>query len=371
MKKIGITGLPGFVGSHIANYLGAFPDKYNILPFEDDYFENERQLLEFVREADSIVHLAGVNRHENEDYIYSRNVELAEKLVKSLLAAGNKPQVIFSSSTQETRDNAYGRGKKEARKVFVKWAAEQGAAFAGLIIPNVFGPFGRPYYNSVVATFCNQLNKGEEPQIKVDAELELIYIADLVKYIQGVIESGISDPWLLVPGTGKKKVSEILALLNSYKSGYLSDQIIPEFHDPLETALFNTLRSCREVKEHAVPLTLHEDERGHLIEIVKEKAGGQTFFSLTKPGVTRGNHFHTRKVERFCVVKGEAVIRLRKLGTNNIVEFPVSGNSPVALDIPVFYTHNITNTGNSELLTLFWSNEIFNPEDTDTYYEKV
>ncbi len=371
MKKIGITGIPGFIGSHLASYLAAFTEKYEILPFEDAYFEDREQLIDFTTKADVIIHLAGVNRHEDENYVYARNVELASNLVDALRASGNAPQVIFSSSTQETMDNPYGKGKREARNLLENWAVESGAGFAGLIIPNVFGPFGRPYYNSVVATFCHQINTGDKPQIKVDAELELIYVADLIRYVQDVVDTGKSDPGLKVPCTGKMKVSDIFSLLSDYGHGYLKDHIIPEFKNPLEIALFNTLRSYRDVREHAASLVKHQDERGHLVEIVKEGCGGQSFFSLTKPGITRGNHFHTRKIERFCVVMGEAVIRLRRLGTDEVIAFEVSGKQPMALDIPVFYTHNITNTGNSDLLTLFWSNEIFNPEDPDTYYSEV
>jgi len=189
MKKIGITGKSGFIGSHLANYLGSFPEKYQILDFEDAYFENGDQLVDFTGQADVIVHLAGVNRHEDENYIYSRNVELARELTDALIISGGRPQLIFSSSTQEERDNPYGKGKKEARNLLKTWAASAEAAFAGLIIPNVFGPFGKPYYNSVVATFCHQVTAGEKPQIEVDAELELIYIADLVNYIQDYLET--------------------------------------------------------------------------------------------------------------------------------------------------------------------------------------
>lgn len=371
MKKIGITGIPGFIGSHLANYLAAFKDEYDILPCEDGYFDEGEQLIDFTSKADVIVHLAGVNRHEDENFVYARNVELASKLVEALQASGNRPQVIFSSSTQETRDNSYGKGKKEARILLGRWAEKEGAGFAGLIIPNVFGPFGKPYYNSVVATFCHQINTGEKPQIKVDAELELIYIADLIRFIKDVVDTGKSDPGIKVPCTGKMTVSHVLSLLSAYGYGYLNDHIIPALKNPLETALFNTLRSYRDDRDHAASLIMHRDERGHLVEIVKEGCGGQSFFSFTRPGVTRGNHFHTRKIERFCVVKGEAVIRMRRLGTDEVIDFGVSGDHPVALDIPVFYTHNITNTGNSDLLTLFWSNEIYNPGDPDTYYAEV
>lgn len=371
MKTIGITGKPGFIGSHLANYLGSFPDKYQILEFEDEYFENLNQLTDFAGRADVIVHLAGVNRHEDKHYIYSRNVELARILIDALDKSGNHPHLIFSSSTQEAKDNPYGKGKKEARNLLKHWSEEADTPFTGMIIPNVFGPFGKPFYNSVVATFCHQINMDDNPQIKVDAELELIYVADLIKVIRHLIDTRNQDPDFRIPATGKMKVSDILSLLSGYGSGYLNDHIVPEFKDSLETALFNTLRSYRDIREHAKPLTLHKDKRGHLVEIVKENCGGQSFFSLTKPGITRGNHFHTRKVERFCVVKGEAIIRLRKLGASGITEFKVSGDRPVALDIPVFYTHNITNTGSSDLLTFFWSNEIFNPEDPDTYYVEV
>jgi UDP-2-acetamido-2,6-beta-L-arabino-hexul-4-ose reductase len=222
-----------------------------------------------------------------------------------------------------------------------------------------------------VATFCHQLNRGESPEIKIDAELQLIYIADLIGFIQGVIDSETNDQAVDVPSTGSLNVTELLALLQSYMNGYMKDHIIPGFNNPLEIALFNTLKSYRDVRENAAPMKVHADERGHLVEIVKEHNGGQTFFSVTKPGITRGNHFHMRKVERFCVVRGEAIIRMRKLGTGKIVEFPVSGKKPLAIDIPVFFTHNISNNGPEDALTLFWTNEIYNPKDTDTYYVQV
>lgn len=372
MIKVGITGQPGFIGTHLFNYLGLFKDKFERIEFKDEYFTQPENLTKFVSECDAIVHLAALNRHNDPETIYSVNLELVNKLIDATEETENYPHIIFSSSTQEEKDNIYGRSKREGRELLEKWAQKHDSKFTGLVIPNVFGPFGRPFYNSFISTFSHQIVSGESPEIQVDAELNMINVDRLTENIAEIIEKGITGSPYYVEHIATTKVSETLEKLKVYRKLYQEQNIIPALGSYFDVALFNTYRSYLNLKEHyPVELKKFVDDRGFLVENIKEKTGGQNFYSVTKPGITRGNHFHRRKVERFCVLQGEAIIRMRKVGTGEILEFPVSGEKPVTIDMPVWYTHNITNVGDSEMITLFWTNEIFDPNDPDTYYEAV
>jgi UDP-2-acetamido-2,6-beta-L-arabino-hexul-4-ose reductase len=316
-----------------------------------------------------------MNRHGDPQVIYDTNLKLVRQLIKAIEDTGSHPHILFSSSTQEERDNLYGKSKRDGRMLFEQWAADSNSSFTGFVIPNVFGPFGNPYYNSVIATFCHQLTHNEQPVIMVDASLQLIYVGELVElFYQAIKATGRaagparSD----VQFTAEKKVTEILSLLEEYKNRYFDGQCFPELHSAFELNLFNTFRSYIDHSLlYPVLLKKNSDERGTFIETTKTMLGGQFSFSTTRPGVTRGNHYHTRKIERFIVIKGKAVIELRRTGTSEILRFDLDGDKPSYVDMPVWYTHNITNTGSDELITLFWINEFFNPDDPDTYFEKV
>ena len=180
MTKVGITGQSGFVGTHLYNTLGLQPDKFERIPFKDEYFQNENELQYFVKSCDVIFHLAAMNRHNEPEVIYNTNIGLVKQLIAACEATKSIPHVFFSSSTQEERDNLYGKSKKEGRELFELWARSSNAQFTSLIIPNVFGPFGHPNYNSVVATFCHQLTHNETPKIDVNGEVKLIYVSELV-----------------------------------------------------------------------------------------------------------------------------------------------------------------------------------------------
>jgi len=370
LLKVGITGQSGFIGYHLTRYLSLHRDEIEVVPFDASYFQDPDQLARFVRQCDTIIHLAAMNRGPEEE-IYATNVRLVEQLIKAFEGAGHAPHVIFSSSTQEERDNAYGRSKREGARLLAAWAERNNARCTSLVIPNVFGPFGRPFYNSVVATFCHQLTHNQEPEIKVDASLPLIYVQDLAREIFEVIRGTYDLPVVCLDATAERKVSEILARLKEFKEWYFDRHIIPDLNGPFDTALFNTFRSFIEPEYFPVYPEVHTDDRGYLAEVLKERSGGQVFFSVTKPGITRGNHFHLRKVERFCVIQGEAVIRLRRIGTDQTIEYHVHGSKPSFVDIPIYYTHNITNVGTTDVLTLFWTNELFDPADPDTFYEGV
>ncbi|HDZ42108.1 MAG TPA: SDR family oxidoreductase [Bacteroidetes bacterium] len=372
MIKIGITGQSGFIGTHLYNFFGLMKEEIERVDFKDEMFSDRKELENFVSECDVVIHLAALNRHNDPGQIYNTNLDLVNRLIASLEASGSRPHILFASSVQEDRDNIFGRSKRAGRELLAQWAEKEGASFSGLIIPNVFGPFGHPYYNSVVATFAHQLTHDEEPEIKVDAKLELICINDLVKQIYGIIRNNITDPGLRIQHTAEASVSEILELLRGFKDLYFNRGIIPDLRDEFQRNMFNTFVCYIDLEKHfPVHLTKSTDDRGSFVETVKLHSGGQVSFSTTLPGITRGNHFHTRKAERFAVIKGRARIQLRRIGTGKVFNFELDGNEPAFVDMPVWYTHNITNTGNDELYTLFWINEFFNPGDPDTFYEKV
>lgn len=371
-KKIGITGQNGFVGNHLYNTLGLSPEEFERIDFQKEFFEDDTKLDEFVTKCDVIVHLAAMNRHESEQFIYETNVALANKLVDSLKRTNSKAHVLMSSSTQEERDNLYGKSKKEGREAIVNWANENGGKVTGLIIPNVFGAFGKPFYNSFIATFCHQLTHNETPTIANDGEVKLIYVQELVYKIIDEIRSEKSTPICDVKPTSTKKVSEVLTLLNEYKSKYFDGGEIPVLNTKFEHDVFNTYRSYIDYKNHyPVKFTQHTDPRGAFVEVIRLGIGGQCSFSTTVPDITRGNHYHTRKIERFAVIKGKALIQLRKVGTDEILDFYLDGTEPAYVDMPIWYTHNIKNIGTEDLYTIFWIDEPFNPEDSDTYFETV
>lgn len=377
MIKVGITGQPGFVGSHLYNELGLLSDSIVRIPFEDIFFSDDVRLRSFVKQCDVIVHLAAMNRHPDSRVIYETNLRLVRQLIAAMEAEEVTPHVLFSSSTQEEYDNEYGRSKREGRELFEAWAKHRNASFTGMVVPNVYGPFGRPDYNSFIATFCYKLTHGEQPEVLQDSSVKLIYAGSLCRYIVGKIRtvhnSGITvierDR---VPHDFEKRVTEILELLKSYKEFYFDQGFIPFLRDSNEVNLFNTFRCYIDHRTHfPVRLVQHADSRGVFVEIIKLGVGGQVSFSTTVPGITRGNHYHSRKIERFTVIKGKARIQLRRIGTDEVLDFYLDGAEPGYVDMPVWYTHNITNIGDEELYTQFWINEWYDPSDGDTYFETV
>jgi UDP-2-acetamido-2,6-beta-L-arabino-hexul-4-ose reductase len=376
MLKIGITGQSGFIGTHLYNTLGLYPDKFERIKFYDDFFQDGNKLNDFVCQCDTIVHLAALNRHNDPEVIYQTNISLVKQLIAACETTHSKPHILFSSSTQEEKDNYYGKSKKEGRILFEEWAARNLARFTGFVIPNVFGPFGNPYYNSVVATFCHQLTHNETPGIDIDGEIKLIYVGELVNKIIDHIElSNIESAakgaieFIKVPHIYKIKTSELLELLESYKNNYFEKGEMPPLDTLFRLNMFNTFLTYIDHSSFLpFKLKLNTDHRGSFVEIVKLNSGGQVSFSTTIPGFTRGNHFHTKKAERFAVVRGKARIELRRIGTDRILSFKLDGTHPSFVDMPVWYTHNITNIGEEELITIFWTNEHFNINDPDKRY---
>lgn len=367
--KVGITGQSGFVGRHLTNFLSLQPN-IEIVPFQKNFFEQKNDLVAFVGKCDVIVHLAGMNRHHDSDVIYQTNISLSEKLILALKECNSAAHVIFSSSTQEEKDNVYGNSKRVAREKIEEWANENQGFATGLVIPNVFGPFGKPLYNSVIATFCHQLTHGENPTIIQDGALKLIYVNKLVAEIYNVITNKIVGK-IDIPHQYEFKVSEILEKLKGYVESYLNNGVFPNIDSPFGLDLFNTFRCYVPKEKYPFAFKKNVDERGTFVEIVRANSSGQFSFSTTKPGITRGNHFHTRKAERFAVIKGKASIKIRKIDEDEVKEYIIDGEQPAFVDMPIWHTHNITNIGTEELITLFWINEPYNPEDPDTYFVNV
>jgi UDP-2-acetamido-2,6-beta-L-arabino-hexul-4-ose reductase len=369
--NVGITGMVGFVGSHLRERLGREESLSVIEPFEDLFFEEPAKLKEYLRRCDVVVHLAAMNRGEP-DEIYNVNVELVNKLIAAIEELNIRPHIVFSSSTQCDLDNPYGKSKKEGMRLLSAWAKRNSAALTLMVIPNVFGDRGRPFYNSVVATFCYQMSHGEQPKVMVDKKMALIYVNELTELICQTIKKppeGINE--MRIEPTSHAKVTEVLALLEKYRDYYYDKKVVPHFGNAFERNLYNTFITYMDEVDYEQGLQLHSDDRGSLVEVIKQVGAGQIFFSTTKPGITRGNHYHTRKMEKFCVVKGKGLIKMRRIGTDKVAEFQVSGDRPVAVEMPIFYTHNITNVGSEEMLTLFWTNELFDPLDPDTFCEEV
>ena len=243
MLTVGITGQNGFIGTHLFNYLSLKENELKLLPFDDTYFTDNKILISWVRKCDVIVHLAAMNRHEDQTVIYNTNINLVKQLINVLEESDKTPHILFSSSSQENRENSYGKSKKEGRELFINWARRNNARFTGMVIPNVFGPFGKPFYNSVVATFCYQLTHSEKPKIDVDGSLKLIYVGELAEVIYKIIVEGKSEDEFHVLHSHEIKVTEILKLLEEFKFAYIDNKIPPRLNGQFEKNLFNTFLS--------------------------------------------------------------------------------------------------------------------------------
>lgn len=364
--RIGITGADGLLGYHLRALLHA-EGKFEICLANRDTFADSASLDAFVRDLDGLAHFAGMNRG-GEAQVERTNVLLAETLVAALERTGASPLVVFANSTHIKRDTGYGRGKRDAAGRLAAWAQARGALLCDLVLPNVFGEFGRPFHNSVVSTFCHQIAVGQIPEIHVDGEIDLVHAQEVARRTIEAMRAG-EHGRVRMKGM-PIRVSALLERLRGLHRQYMA-QVVPDLREQFDLRLFNTLRSYMFPEHYPVPVELRGDARGSLFEAVKTLGGGQTFLSTTHSAAVRGNHFHLRKVERFLVVAGEAEINLRRLFSDEVKTFRVSGSQPCYIDMPTFHTHSITNVGKGDAITLFWANEIFDPADPDTYTEAV
>lgn len=364
--KIGITGSAGMLGWQTRCYMKQLDDIEVVLA-DRATFGSSDKLREFVAGVDAIAHLAGQNRGDDAE-VAKTNVDLAKALVAACEAEAVTPHVAFSSTIHIDKDNAYGQSKKKAGETIAEWAGRSGARFSNLVLPHIFGEGTKPFYNSAVATFAYQLATGETPEVHQDATLELLHAQDVAALLMRVFRDAESGD-VRVPGE-EITVTAVLERLQRMADSY-TQLVVPDVRDRLDLRLFNLYRSYLFPAYYPKTLQLHTDDRGDLVEVVKNNNGGQAFISTTKPGITRGNHYHYEKIERFLVLQGSARIEIRRLYDDQTHVFNVSGDTPAFIDMPTLHTHNITNTGDDPLLTLFWSHEIFNPEQPDTIFEVV
>lgn len=360
--KILITGAGGFLGWHLRCRLHAQHD-HEVVPVDRSTMAD---LAELVHGVDAVIHVAGVNRADDDQMLHG-NTELARTVAAALRAGGVRPRLVFANSIQAGNGSAYGTGKQQAATILADLAAELQVDFVDVLLPNLFGEHGRPGYNSFVATFCHEVAAGREPQAH-DNRVELLHVQDAAQ----VLIDAVSGPSRTERPRGQDRgVVEVLELLKSFDALYRKGEI-PDLDSPFTTRLFNAYRAAAFEQRGPIRFEKRTDPRGSLVEAVKvHGGGGQTFFSTTVPGVTRGEHFHLHKIERFVVIGGQARIQLRKLFTDEVMDFDVSGEQPTAIDMPTMWPHNITNTGDGELLTLFWTDSVFDPDHPDTYPERV
>jgi UDP-2-acetamido-2,6-beta-L-arabino-hexul-4-ose reductase len=372
-RRVAITGAAGFLGWHLRCAL-RMREGWVAIPIDRATFSEPDRLRAAVADADAVVHLAGINRAPEAE-VAAGNPALARTLVEALQGSGSRAHLLYANSVHSRDPNlpaaslsVYGRSKREAAGILGEWAARQGSPFTDIRFPHLFGEGGRPHYNSAIATFCHQLAEGEPPRITVDGEVELFHAQRACDLIVDAIEAGRSGP--RSPDGERMRISEALARLQAMQADYATGTL-PRFHTDLDLELFNTLRASRFPRHYPVALDWRSDARGRLFEAVKTHHGGQCFASWTEPGAVRGNHFHRRKIERFLVASGEALIRVRRLHDTGVHEFRVSGERPVFVDMPTLHTHDIRNVGTAPLFTLFWSHEIFDSAAPDTWSEPV
>lgn len=324
-------------------------------------------------DVDVIYHLAGVNRPPSPEEYEAGNTGSVRDLTDRLTKLGRAPLVVLSSSTQADQDNPYGRSKLNAEKVLTEWASRTCAAVAIFRLPNVFGKWCRPNYNSAVATFCHNISRGLPITVSDrERELELVFVDDVVRAFIGFLDIAPQkgSQFHTVTPTFRVTLGKVVDDLYAFRSSR-TDLILPDFSDPFLKRLYATYLSYLPKSEFAYPLTKREDQRGALAELLKAPSFGQIFVSRTKPGVTRGNHYHDTKTEKFCVLEGEAVIRFRHIELDEVTTYRVSGHEFRVVDIPPGYTHSIENVGEGEMVVLFWASEPFDPSAPDTYSCKV
>lgn len=365
--RIAITGAAGFLGWHTASRLRALSGVDAVRVGRQEYADPER-LATALDGVDAVLHLAGVNRAGTDEEVEQGNVELARGLAEALARVERPIDVVYANSVQAELDNSYGRGKAAAATVIDRAVQATGGHFADLLLPNLFGEHGRPAYNSFVATFAHEVAAGRRPSVTGDREIPLLHAQDAAREI---IDSIGRTERRSVDGE-LRGIGEVLAMLEHAHALYATRGEIPPLTGQFEVNLFNTYRAAAFPGMWPLSPQVHADGRGDLFETVRAHGGtGQTFVSTTRPGQMRGDHYHLHKVERFFVVRGEAEISLRRLLHDDVITFRLSGEKPSFVDMPTMWVHNIRNVGSSELVTMFWADQLLDLENPDQYPEKV
>ena len=368
--KILVTGAKGFVGKNLVAELKN--RDYNEI-YECDINTTDEQLSEYTKNCEFVFHLAGVNRPEKEEDFMKGNFGFTSILLDKLKQNNNKSPILITSSIQAELDNPYGKSKKAGEELMFKYSKETGAKVYVYRLTNLFGKWSRPNYNSVVATFCN--NIAHNLPIKIndpEVTLNLAYIDDVLNEFINAMngKSSLKDNYGYIPITHTVKLGEIAELINKFKNSRENLQI-PNMKNDFEKKLYSTYLSYLPENEFNYPVKMNIDNRGSFTELFKTEERGQVSVNISKPGIVKGNHWHHTKNEKFVVVSGKGIIRFRKIDSDEVIEYKVSGEKIEVVDIPCGYTHNIENVGDTDMVTIMWANEIFNPEKPDTYYMEV
>jgi UDP-2-acetamido-2,6-beta-L-arabino-hexul-4-ose reductase len=370
VMKILVTGAKGFIGKNLIAELKN--QKYtDILEYDVD---TDPSLLDkYCKEADFVFHLAGVNRPKDQSEFMEGNFGFTSNLLASLKEYKNNCPVMISSSIQAELDNPYGKSKKAGEDLLYRYGRETGAKVLVYRFPNVFGKWCRPNYNSAVATFCH--NIAHDLPITVNdtsVVINLVYIDDVVEELINALngKERVTGQFCKVPIVHTITLGEIADLIYSFKKSR-EERSIPNMSDAFTKKLYSTYLSYLPEDKFKYELNMNVDNRGSFTEFIKTRERGQVSVNISKPGITKGNHWHHTKNEKFLVVSGKGVIRFRRIDSHEIIEFFVSGDKMEVVDIPTGYTHNIENLGDTDMVTVMWANEYLNPEKPDTYYLEV
>ena len=362
--KILITGSNGFIAKNLIEHLKR-SEKIVLYLYSK---KNSFTILEaYVKEADFIFHLAGVNRPKNVNEFYEGNSDLTKSIVDILIKEGKTTPIVLSSSTQSALDNDYGKSKLEAENILLEYSKKTKANIYIYRLPNVFGKWSKPNYNSVISTWCHNIANDLDIQINNRGiELNLVYIDDVVKSFVKKIENRSDDKYISIDTVYKKTLGEIEKLLYQFKDNRKT-LLIPNVASGFERALYATYLSYLSTDNFSYELKGHQDNRGTFYEILKTVDSGQFSLSTTAPNVKRGSHYHHTKNEKFLVVKGEALIEFRHIITNEKVSYKVSDKKMEVVEMIPGYTHNIKNIGDEEMVLFLWANENYDNNNPDTY----
>ncbi|WML55183.1 capsular polysaccharide biosynthesis protein CapF [Neobacillus sp. PS3-12] len=365
-----ITGSKGFVGK---NLIAELKNRgYNDL-FEFTK-ESDISLLEkYTKECDFVFHLAGVNRPKDEKEFMEGNYCLTSQLLELLKKHGNKATILYTSSIQAEKDNPYGKSKKAGEDLLFNYYLETDAKVYIYRLPNLFGKWSKPNYNTVVATYCHSIARHLDIEVNnPEADLTLCYIDDVLEEFFRALDGNptMQDDYCIVPVTHNIKLVELANIIKSFKESR-TNLSIPNMGDALTKKLYSTYLSFLLENKFSYDLKMNCDHRGSFTEFMRTPERGQVSINVSKPGITKGNHWHHTKNEKFLVVSGDGLIRFRKIDSEEIIEYRVSGEKLQVVDIPTGYTHSIVNVGEKDLVTVMWANECFDLNKPDTYFLEV
>lgn len=378
-----VTGANGFVGKNLVSQLENIAsgkarnyaiagEELHVLCYDVD--SDPAALEEYCRRADFVFNLAGVNRPEDPSEFMKGNFGFASVLLDTLKKCGNSCPVMISSSTQAALDNPYGESKRAGEELLFEYGRETGAKVLVYRFPNVFGKWCRPNYNSAVATFCHNIAHGLPIRVNdPSVVMHLVYIDDVVDELIGALsgDEHRAGAFCEVPVVHEITLGGIVDLLYSFRD-MQQDLEVPDLGDAFTKKLYSTYLSYLPKERFCYPLKMNVDNRGSFTEIIRTPDRGQFSVNISKPGITKGEHWHHTKNEKFVVVSGHGLVQLRKIGTDEVINFEVSGEKMEVVEMIPGYTHNIINLSDTEdLVTFMWANEAFNPERPDTYFEPV